>query len=199
MYRWRNLTDEQRREELAQRIKNGVAWHRPAHYESDSTNRYLITAACYEHQPHIGNNETRIRQFQNDLLAAIRDGAAEAHAWCILPNHYHALVLAPEIKFLLASLGTLHGRTSHQWNGEENTRGRKVWHGVTERAMRGERHYFVTLNYVHHNAVKHGLVERWDDWEFTSAHEYLAKVGRDEAKRLWRDYPILQYGEKWDQ
>lgn len=175
-----------------------MPWHRPPHYEAESTSRYLITAACYEHRPHIACSESRIRQFQGELLDTLRDVHAETHAWCILPNHYHALVIASELTSLLRALGQLHGRTSHRWNGEDGTRGRKVWHGVTERAMRSERHYFATLNYVHHNAVKHNLVERWEDWEFSSVHEYLADTGRDEAKRIWRDYPILDYGEKWD-
>ena len=198
MYRWRKLSDEERRATLADRLRNRHPWHRPANFESDRTHRYLITAACYEHQPIIGKTDDRMRQFQSDLLDTLSDRGTEIHAWCILPNHYHALIQTEELKALLNAIGKLHGRTSHAWNGEDEKRGRKIWHGVTERAIRSERHYFATLNYIHHNPVKHGNAEKWQDWESSSVHEFLADTGREDAKRLWREYPILGYGDKWD-
>ena len=63
--------------------------------------------------------------------------------------------------------------------------------------MRSDRHYWATLNYVHHNPVRHGYVERWTDWPWSSAAEYLAQTGASEAKRAWR-IPIHEYGKNWD-
>ncbi len=54
------------------------------------------------------------------------------------------------------------------------------------------------MNYVHHNPVHHGYAERWDAWPFSSANAYLDEVGRDEAARVWREYPLLDYGKGWD-
>jgi putative transposase len=116
----------------------------------------------------------------------------------VLPNHYHALVEAPNILGLFHELGLLHGRTSHAWNGEETARGRKVFFRAVERAMRSDRHFWATLNYVHHNPVHHGYVARWTDWPWSSATEYLAQTDPDEAKRVWCDYPIRDYGKGWD-
>lgn len=67
-----------------------------------------------------------------------------------------------------------------------------------ERAMRSDRHYRATLNYVHLNPVRHGYVERWMDWPWSSAAEYLAQTGASEVKRAWREYPIHEYGKNWD-
>ena len=64
--------------------------------------------------------------------------------------------------------------------------------------MRSDRHYFATLNYVHHNPVRHGYVERWTDWPWSSAAEYLAQMGEIEVKRVWRAYPLYDYGKNWD-
>ena len=64
--------------------------------------------------------------------------------------------------------------------------------------MRSDRHFWATLNYVHHNPVHHGYVEHWQDWPFSSAPEYLAEMGRAEAERLWLEYPVLDYGKGWD-
>src|SRR5262249_21022291 len=96
--------------------------------------------------------------FSHDLLMTLTAHARQTFAWCVLPNHYHALVDAPDIKLLLHELGLLHGRTSYAWNGEQKTRGRKGFFRAVERAIRSERHYWATLNYVHHNPVRHGYV-----------------------------------------
>ncbi|MCL4693438.1 MAG: hypothetical protein KJ060_13130, partial [Candidatus Hydrogenedentes bacterium] len=114
------------------------------------------------------------------------------------PNQDHALVEAADILGLLRQLGKRHGRTSYAWNGEENSRGRKVFFRAVERAMRSDRHYWATLNYVHHNPVHHHYVERWTDWPWSSAREYLAQTDPEEAKRTWREYPLGDYGKGWD-
>jgi REP element-mobilizing transposase RayT len=38
--------------------------------------------------------------------------ASQTFAWCVLPNHDHALVQTADIKLLIYQLGRLHGRTS---------------------------------------------------------------------------------------
>ena len=64
--------------------------------------------------------------------------------------------------------------------------------------MRSEAHIYATVNYIHHNPVHHGYVERWQEWPYSSAADYLESVGGDEAARRWREYPILDFGKGWD-
>jgi putative transposase len=108
------------------------------------------------------------------------------------------LVKTERIAQLREGIGEFHGRSSFKWNGEDNQKGRKVWYNCFERPMKSERHFLATLHYVHNNAVHHGCVRRWQDWPWSSAGEYLNKVGLAEAKRIWMKYPILDYGKKWD-
>jgi putative transposase len=103
-----------------------------------------------------------------------------------------------DILMLLQNLGQFHGRTSFRWNGEEKTRGRKVFFRAMERAIRSERHFWATMNYVHNNAVHHGYVKLWTEWPWSSAAAFLEKFGRSEAERIWRAYPLRQFGAKWD-
>ena len=139
-----------------------------------------------------------MRAFSDELLSAIIATSATVHGWCVLPNHYHVLIETTDLLLTLRALGKLHGRTSFQWNREENTRGRKVWYRCIERTMRNERHRWATLNYVHNNAVHHGYVQRWQDWPFGSAVEYLEQIGEEKAREIWRRYPVLDYGKGWD-
>ncbi|MEO7317941.1 MAG: hypothetical protein ABIZ56_03020 [Chthoniobacteraceae bacterium] len=197
MYEWRSLTAKQRQELLVWRKRQSRPWHSPPHRPSLSMS-FHITAACYEHRPWIGHSGERMASFSEALLDTFDLAGAKTMAWCILPNHYHALIETTDVLAVLAEVGRLHGRTSFAWNGEEETRGRTVWFRAAERAMRSDRHYWATMNYVMHNPVHHGYVERWEEWPFSSAREYLERVGRDEAIRAWKEYPILDYGKGWD-
>jgi putative transposase len=196
-YIWRKLTTRQRENLMAWRKRQGLPWHRPPHQASEKT-FYHISAACFEHQRHIGRSMKRMEEFCGTLLEVFRARNALVHAWCVLPNHYHALIKTSEILKVLAELGRMHGRISFQWNGEENRRGRQVWCGAAERYMRNEAHFWATMNYIHHNPVRHGYVEHWQDWLFSSAQEYLSEMGRDFAEKIWRHHPVLEYGKGWD-
>jgi putative transposase len=92
----------------------------------------------------------------------------------------------------------LHGRTSRAWNLAERTTGRYVFSRAADRAIRSDAHFWATLNYVHHNPVRHGYVTRWTDWPWSSANDYLRSIGREEATRLWQRHPLLDYGAGWD-
>lgn len=124
--------------------------------------------------------------------------ASQLRAWCVLPNHWHALVRTGDLKALTKQIGRLHGRTARQWNQEEAQEGRKCWFRCGDRHMRSEAHFWATLNYVHHNPVHHGYVRRWQDWPYSSAAGWLEKIGASEAQRLWEQYPVLDYGKGWD-
>jgi putative transposase len=197
MYRWRQMPDDERRRVLEYRRRNSLPWHSPPHYCSE-TDTYLITAACYEHKPVIGHSPDRLASFERELWEEAHKVAEVVFAWIILPNHYHLLVRSSDVKRLLASFGQLHGRTSYRWNGEEGRRGRKVWFNAAETGIKSDGHFFASLNYVLHNAVHHGYVTQWQDWPYSNAVAYLEDVGRTEAERRWRKYPVLDYGKTWD-
>ena len=197
-YIWRSLTPAQRTELLAARLRQKHPWHSPPHRPNHGHLRFHLTAACYEHAPHIGHSAARLDDFSTALVNVLTAHSRQVYAWCVLPNHYHALVEAPDILILLRELGRHHGRTSHAWNGEQNTRGRKVFFRAVERAMRSDRHFWASLNYVHHNPVHHGYVVRWTDWPWSSASPYLAQTGPTDAARIWHDFAIRDYGQGWD-
>lgn len=198
-YQWRRLTPQQRAELLEHRKAHGHPWHSPQHRPNSGNLCFHITAACYEHRPLIGHSGERMDAFTADLLAAFATDTTRAFAWCVLPNHYHALIETPDVLRVLRELGHLHGRTSYDWNGEEQTRGRKVFFRAVERAMRSERHFWASLNYVLHNPVHHGYVSRWTDWPWSNATQYLTQMGSGAAERIWREYPIRDYGKGWDE
>ncbi|HEX6386905.1 MAG TPA: hypothetical protein VF177_19765 [Anaerolineae bacterium] len=103
-----------------------------------------------------------------------------------------------EFEVLRDIFGQVHGRSSFEWNQEESLRGRKVWYRYGDRMIRSERHYYTTLNYIHYNPVKHGLVASPYDWLWSSVHWYLEEYGREWLRDVWRHYPVRDYGKNWD-
>ncbi len=77
-------------------------------------------------------------------------------------------------------------------------RGRKVWFNAVETGMKSDAHYWASVNYIHHNPVKHGYVQKWLDWTFSSAALWLKKLGRAKVEDIWKGYPISEYGKGWD-
>ena len=136
--------------------------------------------------------------FETELLEMCNEFAARPFAWCILPNHYHLLVRSEKLELLRSEIGKLHGRNSRAWNLKDHSVGRKVWHNYFDRDMRSVGHYWATINYIHNNPVHHHYTKNWLDWPFSSAHQYLESFGHEEAVRIWKEYPVLDYGKGWD-
>ncbi len=191
------MQKSQRADVLSLRRLTCLPWHSPPHRESQRT-QYHITAACYEHRPIIGNSPQRMADFEEKILMQLRVEVQCIYAWVILPNHYHLLVKTSDVKKALNRLSRIHGSTSYYWNGEENLRGRKVWYNLVETSIKSDAHFWSTMNYIHHNPVHHGYVNQWQDWAFSSADDFLRDFGRNKAGKVWRNYPITDYGKDWD-
>jgi putative transposase len=204
MYEYRKLTPEQRAEVIQQRLARGYPPHSPPHPIKDQA-FYLLTAACYEHQSHI-NSEGRQKHLLDLLFEQFTACGIELRGWVVLPNHYHVLVylgdacsedLSP-YKQVEKVLRRIHGSTSRYWNLEDDTVGRKVWYRYSDRAIRSERHYYTTLNYIHYNPVKHRWTKLPYAWSCSSVHWYLKQQGREWLRDGWVRYPVKDYGREWD-
>jgi putative transposase len=198
MYDYRKMTPEQRHEAVQYRRLRERPWHSPPHWKVVGQRQFIISAACYEHRPIIGATHERMTECEAALLDICGEFATTIYAWCVLPNHYHLLVRTDGIEELRGQLGKFHGRSSFKWNGEDQCRGRQAWYRCLDREVRSHRHFWASMNYIHNNPVHHGYVENWQDWIWSSGADFLDRVGHERALKIWRDYPILDYGKKWD-
>jgi putative transposase len=168
----------------------------PPHYPDDRKT-YLISAACFEHRAFMADEERR-ELFAADLLGTLAEQAGgEIRAWVVLPNHYHVLVTL-DLKRIMTPLRLLHSSSATRWNKEDCTPRRKVWYRYTDRRIRNGAHFWASFNYVHANPAKHGYVAKADAWAHSSLRDHLEEHGRARLVELWNTYPVLNYGDGWD-
>lgn len=102
----------------------------------------------------------RQTQFETCPLSSIKEIAEEITGWVILPNHYHMLLAVQSLDAVSETLKHLHGKTSREWNIEDNLTGkRRVWYKFANMFIRNEVHLQTMFNYIHYNPVKHGYVD----------------------------------------
>jgi putative transposase len=196
MYGYRKLTPKQQAELVRERQRRGFPLHEPPHYRQLG-GWFLVSAATFEHQCDFGNEEDRGWLFE-ELMNELKGAGSECAAWVILPNHYHFLVQCSELGVISQPLRRVHARTAVMLNRRAGTVGRRRWYRFSDRQIRGERHFFTTLNYIHYNPTKHGWVPKPMEWACSSLHWYREHFGLDWLRDLWRSYPVRDYGKGWD-
>jgi putative transposase len=115
-------------------------------------------------------------------------------AWVVMPNHVHVLFQPLggwKMAKIVASWKSFTGRriAAHldqsswdrrdRWDrraparpspADRRDRDRRVWQReYWDRFIRNERHFMAAVAYIHNNPVKAGLVERAEDWPWSSA------------------------------
>lgn len=196
MYNWRKMTPQQKSEILEYRRLMRFPLHQTPTVHQGGL--FHISVACFEHQHYIGFTPDRMADFSKRLIETLLENNGGLYAWAALPNHYHLLVKTNDLGLFKIELGKLHSKTSREWNLQENATGRRVWYRSSDGRIRNERHYWSTINYINNNAVHHNYVSRWQDWPFSSAIEYINLYGIEQAKSIWKEYPVLNYGKGWD-
>ena len=82
-------------------------------------------------------------------------------------------------------LGLLHEKTAKWANRLDAAPGRKVWHNFRETLLTYHKSYLARLNYVHHNAVKHGLVAEASPYPWCSAAWFERTAAPAQVKTIY--------------
>ena len=137
-----------------------------------------LCAGEYYHLHNRGNNRARIfyeRENYGFFLRRLRqylEPILDVVAYCLMPTHYHLLILLTE-----ADLSHRMQLFSISYTKAMNKRYDRVgslFQGAFQAKHVNENNYLVHLSrYIHLNPVTAGLAARPEDWEFSSYREYI--------------------------
>jgi putative transposase len=151
--------------------------HSPAH-RLDRAGAYMVTAATYQKQPFF-RSAKRLTYLCETLLNLAASQNWKMEAWAVFPNHYHFVAISPgSADTLRRFIGHLHTVTAKEINLQDETPSRRVWFQYWDSHLTYLRSYLARLNYVHSNAVRHGLMQRPEQYEWCSAGWFERKAER---------------------
>lgn len=126
----------------------------------------------------------------------------------LLPDHLHALWSLPSgdedysqrwgwsKKKLTKSWLVLGGREQTRTAGRVRDRRRAVWQPkFWEHTLETEQDFERHFDDVHHNPVKHGLVNCPRDWPWSSFHRWVRAGVSPENWASWEDASPLDFGD----
>ena len=149
-----------------------IPWPYAPPHRLGQTGTYFVTASTYCKQHHFRGRERLAVLHRGLLKVAVQYGWA-LEAWAAFSNHYHFIARSPENPASLRPmLRTLHSRLAGWVNRMDDTPGRQVWFQYRETLLTFEKSYLARLNYVHRNAVHHGLVVIANRYPWCSAGWY---------------------------
>jgi putative transposase len=93
------------------------------------------------------------------------------YAYVIMPDHIH-LLIRPINHGISKTMQLIKGRASRKIN-----KGSFWQKGFFDFAILTEKKFREKFNHIHYNPVKRGLVERAEDYKYSSAMEYKIKYG----------------------
>jgi putative transposase len=129
------------------------------------------------------------------LSEACAAQAVRCLAWCLMDNHVHLILVPPDAGALRAALASTHTRFAQRINHARGLSGH-LFQGRFASYPMDNAHLMVAVRYVENNPVKAGLVERAEDWRWSSAraHVHLDDDGLTDVAALgryvanWRGY-----------
>lgn len=146
-----------------------IHWpHAPLHSLSEQ-GTYFVTGATL-HKKHLFRGEARLDLLQGQLLELAGNHQWHIEAWAVFSNHYHFVAHSTaEATPLNVWLSELHTATATEINELDHVQERRVWYNFRETRLTFENSYLARLNYVHQNAVRHGLVPVANQYRWCSA------------------------------
>ncbi len=165
---------------------------------------HFVTFSCYHRRPLLANSEA-CDIFVRTLETVRRWYGFWLIGYVVMPDHVHLLLSEPERKNLALVLQMLKQMVSRNLRSEGGPSYREAKGGDIQPQVSGDvqpqpfwqaRYYDFNvwseqkrvekLRYIHRNPVKRGLVERPEDWLWSSFHHYLTgEEGVVEIESHW--------------
>ncbi len=138
----------------------------------------------------IFDNEQDYQIFENILEEAVERFDMRLLSYCIMPNHWHLVLLPKRDGELARFVGWLSNTHTRRWHTSKKTVGEgHLYQGRYKSFIcQNDNHFFTLVRYVERNAKKANLCKFDEDWQWSSL--YRREKGTVEQKKILSRWPI---------
>ncbi len=138
----------------------------------------MITGATLYRQ-HLFDTEKKLAGFCERTLQLAGNYPLTLQAWAFFSNHYHLIAGFENTQVSHRDfIRHLHRDLAIELNSVDDTPNRRVMYQFWDTQLTFEKSWLARLNYVHHNAVHHGITPVAADYPWCSAR-WFETNGRD--------------------
>jgi putative transposase len=139
----------------------------PHHFTPYGT--YVITAATLQRK-RLFDSSVKLDLLRDTTFKLAKNYALILQAWSFFSNHYHLVISFENTNAAHRDfLRHLHRELAMGLNRIDDIPGRRVMYEFWDTRLTFEKSWLARLNYVHQNAVKHGLVPVANQYPWCSA------------------------------
>ncbi len=136
----------------------------------DSGHWHFLTFSCYRRKPKFGDQSSR-SVFEESLERVRQDYGMFIFGYVVMPEHVHLLASEPEFSDLAHAVQSLKQSVARRLALRA---GEPFWQArYYDFNVFSQRKFVEKLRYIHRNPVVRGLVEKPDDWRWSSFRHYL--------------------------
>jgi putative transposase len=141
---------------------------------------HFLTFSCYRRRAYLGEAEARVL-FESALERMRRSYGFQIAGYVVMPEHVHLLVSEPRRSSLDQAIKAIKLSVTLRRLERPFWQARYYDFNVFSEAKHVEK-----LRYMHRNPVKRGLVERPEDWTWSSFRHYATGIeGTVEIESDW--------------
>ena len=181
----------------------------------------MLPGLYYHVYNHANGDENLFRQEENyhyflNLWAKHIEPIADTYAYCLMPNHFHALIRIKELDIIEAKIAmsdevtieTFISRTfsnffnayAKAFNKMYDRRGSLFNRPFKAKEIDNDQYLTVVIAYIHRNPVHHGFRDTIDDWPFSSYEALLStkptKIKRRKVLDWFGNVPAFRQSHK---
>ncbi len=135
--------------------------------------RFLELINYYKVNPLVKFSDYKKLKSTNKIIDKNQQSIVEIIAFCLMPTHFHLVVYEKEEKMLSHFMRRLLDSYTRYFNKRTKRKG-PLWVGRFKKVLvESDEQLLHLTRYVHLNPVSAGLVEKPEDWLYSSYREYI--------------------------
>ncbi len=136
---------------------------------------FFITVVTHNREPILIEN---INILRNSFRESKRYYKYDIEAICVLPDHFHMIItpfdvkdypnIIKSIKYNFTTKYKINNDVSQSFSRHKKKM-QPVWQKrYYEHTIRSQKDLYEKMEYIKNNPIKHGLVNVWNEWEYSS-------------------------------